>query len=67
MTTKNFEKVIEVLAEKVASLELDLSFTKFERDEFKKENERLKAESEKSKTETKVYVVERKYGKDETV
>ena len=44
MTTKNYEKVIEVLAEKVASLDLDLSFTKFEKDELKRENNLLKEE-----------------------
>lgn len=44
MTTKNYEKVIEVLAEKVASLDLDLSFTKFEKDELKRENKLLKEE-----------------------
>lgn len=45
MTVKNFEKVIEVLAEKVASLELDLSFTKFEKDELKRDNNLLKEEN----------------------
>lgn len=41
MKEKNVDTLVEVLVEKIRTLQLDVSLMRYERDELKKENERL--------------------------
>ena len=43
--------VIKVLAEKIEALEFELSFTRVQKDDFRKERDSLKTENEKLKDE----------------
>ena len=42
MEEKNVNTILEILAEKVRELQLDLNLMRYERDELRKENAKLK-------------------------
>lgn len=42
MEEKNIHTLVKTLVEKIRALEVELSLTKYERDELRKENESLK-------------------------